>query len=128
MVETRANGMHGIRIRYVDLNLPSNVIYLVMNSWSKATQKQYSPHIIQWFDYCTRLNIDPFDSSVNQGAEFLAEYFHDGVSPPVVKTARSVISSVFPAKDDTLFGKHPLIVRLTLYSDLWCSKSVTIYH
>ena len=74
MAETRANGMYGIRKRYVDLNLSSNVVELVMYSWSKGTQTQYSPHINWWFNYCARHNIDPFDSSVNQGAEFLEEY------------------------------------------------------
>ena len=111
MVETRVNGMYGIRKRYVDLNLSSNVVDSVMNFWSKGTQKQYSPHINQWFDYCTRHNIDPFDSSVNQGAEFLAEYFHEGVSYLMVNTARSALF-IFPAKDGTRFGKHPLITRL----------------
>ena len=40
MEQTRANGMYSIRKRYVDLNLSSNVVDLVMNSWSKGTQKQ----------------------------------------------------------------------------------------
>ena len=48
--------------------------------WSKGTQKQCSSHITRWFNYSTRHNIDPFDSSVYQGTEFLAEYFHEGVS------------------------------------------------
>ena len=112
MVGTRANGMYGIRKRYVDLNLSSNVVYLVMYSWSKGTQKQYSLHINRWFNYYTRHNRDPFDSSLNQGAEFLAEYFHEGVSYSIVNTARSALSSVFPAKDGTPFGKDPLIARL----------------
>ena len=30
----------------------------------------------------------------------------------MVNTARSALSSVFPAKDGIPFGKHPLIVRL----------------
>ena len=107
MAQTRANGMYGIRKRYVDLNLSNNVVDLVMNSWSKGTQKQYSPHINRWFDYCTRHNIDPFDSSVNQVAEFLAEYFHEGVSYSMVNTARSVLFS-----EGALFGKHPVIARL----------------
>ena len=45
MTEARANVMYGIRKRYVDLNLSSNVVELVMYSWSKGTQKQHSPHI-----------------------------------------------------------------------------------
>ena len=112
MVQTRANGIYGIRKRYVDLNLSSNMVDLVMNSWSKGTQKQYSPHINRLFDYCTRHNIDLFDSSVNQGAECLAEYFHEGVNYSMVNTARSALSSVFPAKEGTQFGKYALIIRL----------------
>ena len=112
MAEIRANGMYGIRKRYVDLNLSSNVVDLVINSWSKGTQKQYLPYVNRWFDYCTRYNVDPFNSSVNQDEEFLAEYFHEGVSYSMVNTARSALSSVFPANDGTPFGKHPLIGRL----------------
>ena len=39
MTETRANGMHGIRKRYADLKLSSNVLQPIVNSWSKGTQK-----------------------------------------------------------------------------------------
>ena len=56
--------------------------------------------------------MDAFDSSVNQGAEFLAEYVHEGVSYSMINTARSNLSSVFPAKDDTHFGHQSLIARL----------------
>ena len=102
----------GCMVSYVDLNLSTNVVELAMNSWSKGTQKQYSLHINRWFNYCRRHNVDSFDSSVKQSAEFLAEYFHEGVSYSMVNTARSAWSSIFPAKDGTPFGKHPLIVRL----------------
>ena len=39
MAETRANGMHDIRKRYLDLNLSSNVEDLVINAWSKSMHK-----------------------------------------------------------------------------------------
>ena len=106
MTETRANGMYSIRKRYVDLNLSSNVVELVIILGQKV-QRHHSLHINRWFNSCTRHNIDPFDSSVNQGAEVLAEYFHEGVSYTMVNTARSALSSIFPAKDGTHFGKHP---------------------
>ena len=109
MAETRANGMYGIRKRYVDLNLSSNVVELVMNSWSKGTQKQYSPHINRRFNYYTRQNIDSFNPSVNQGAEFLAEHFHESVSYPMVNTARSALSSIFQAKMVHTLASIPLM-------------------
>ena len=97
--------------RFVHLNLSSNVVELVLNFCSKGTQKQYSPRINLWFNYCARHNIDQFDSSATQGAEFLAEYFHEGVFYSMVNTARSALSSIFPAKDGTPFAKHTLIIR-----------------
>ena len=39
MTETRASEMYGIRKRYVDFNLSSTVVELIMNSWAKGTQK-----------------------------------------------------------------------------------------
>ena len=48
--------------------------------------------------YCTRHNIDPFDSIVNKRAEFLAEYLHKGVSYSVIITARSALFSLFAVK------------------------------
>ena len=102
MTDTKANKTYGIRKRYVELNLSSS-------SWSKGTQKQYSPVINWWFNYCPRHNIDPFESSVNQSSE----YFHEGVTYSMVNTFRSALSSVFSAKDGTPFGKHPFIKRLS---------------
>ena len=67
---------------------------------------------METFGYCRRRNIDAFDSSVDQGAEFPEEYFHNSVSDSMVNTARSALSSVYPAKDGTCFGKRPFIVSL----------------
>ena len=44
MAGTRADGMYGIRKRYVDLTLSSNVVELVTNSWSKGTQTVFTTY------------------------------------------------------------------------------------
>ena len=44
MAETRANGMHGIRKRYVDLKLSSNVVELIMNFGQKLRNNAH--HIL----------------------------------------------------------------------------------
>ena len=100
--------MHRIRKRYADLKLSSNVLQPIVNSWSKGTQKQYSPHIDRWFDYCTRHNIDPFDSSVCQGEE----YFHEGISYSIINVTGSTLCKVFPAENGTPFSKHPFVAKL----------------
>ena len=100
--------MHRIRKRYADLKLSSNVLQPIVNSWSKGTQKQYSPNIDRWFDYCTRHNIDPFDSSVCQGEE----YFHEGISYSIINVTGSTLCKVFPAENGTPFSKHPFVAKL----------------
>ena len=50
-----------------------------------------------------------FDSSVNQGAELLAEYFHESVGNSMVNTARSALSSAFPAKNGTSLASTPFM-------------------
>ena len=38
MAETRCNGVHAIRKKYVDLKLSSNMVDLIINYWSKVLQ------------------------------------------------------------------------------------------
>ena len=45
MAETTANGMHGIRKRYVDLKLSSNVVELIMNFGQKVLRNN-AHHIL----------------------------------------------------------------------------------
>ena len=90
-------------------------------------------------DYCTTHNIDPFDPNVNKEAEFLAEYFHEGVSYLMVNTARSALSSVFPAKRRYTLWQATLCYKVIeryvqaktisamLHSDLRRSKSITVH-
>ena len=72
--------MHCTTKKYVGLKLSSNgVLSWVLSQKIYRNKKQYSPHINPWFTFCTRHNADPFDSHENQGAEFLAEHFHQGM-------------------------------------------------
>ena len=101
MAQTRANGVHGIGERYVELKKLDLVIKLLVKRYAETVTVIIVQGTIQ-----TPL------TSVNQGAEFLVEYFHECVSYSMVNRARSALSSVFPVKGSTPFGKHPLIVRL----------------
>ena len=57
--------------------------------------------------------IDPFNASVNDGAEFLAKLFNKSKCEySVMNTARSALSSIFPTTNDISFGKQPLFERL----------------
>ena len=84
-----------------------------MKSWTPSTCKQYSPHIIRWLEFASLRKINPFDASVNDGAEFLAKLFNESRREySVMNTARSASSSIFPTINGISFGKQPLIQRL----------------
>ena len=81
-----------------------------MNSWTEGTKKQYSPHIVRWVTYCQHHCIDPFSASVNDGAEFLVDYFTTAaVEDSVMNTARSALSAIIGPTGSISFGKNPLL-------------------
>ena len=58
-------------------------------------------------------NKDPFNASVNDGAEFLAKLFNEcNCGYSVMNTARLALPSIFPPTKGRSFGTQPLIQRL----------------
>ena len=47
-----------------------------MKSWTPSACKQYSPYITHWLELSSSRKIDPYNASVNDGAEFLAKLFN----------------------------------------------------
>ena len=46
-----------------------------MKSWNCGTSKQYSPYIRRWCDFSFSRNVNPFNVSINDGAQLLMQYF-----------------------------------------------------
>ena len=102
--------MQSVREVFQQQNLSENVINLLMKSWIPSICNQYSPHIIRWLEFSSSKKIDPFNASVNDGAEFLAKLFNESECEySVMYTARSALSFIFPTTNDILFGKQRLI-------------------
>ena len=68
--------MQSVRKVFQQQNLSENVINLLMKSWTPSACKQYSPYIIRWLELSSSRKIDPYNASVNDGAEFLAKLFN----------------------------------------------------
>ena len=84
-----------------------------MKSWTCGTSKQYSPHIQRWCEFCSSRNLNPFNATINDGAEFLTQYFLSSECEySVINTARSALSLIFPSENGLAFGKQPIIQRL----------------
>ena len=88
--------MQSMRKVFQQQNLSENVINLLMKSWTPSTCYQYSTHIIRWLEFSSSGKIDPFNASVNDGAEFLAKLFNESKCEySVMNTVRSALSSIF---------------------------------
>ena len=75
--------------------LSQQALDVLMNSWSKGTKDQYSPHIERWLRYCQTNLFDPFNATVYQGAEFLVSYFRNSGNKYIsINTARSALSAI----------------------------------
>ena len=105
--------MQSIREVFRQTKLPEEVIDILMKSWTCGKSKQYSPHIQRWCEFCSSRNLNPFNATINDGAEFLTQYFLSSECEySVINTARSALSSIFPSENDLTFGKQPIIQRL----------------
>ncbi|KAH3827284.1 hypothetical protein DPMN_129215 [Dreissena polymorpha] len=63
--QTTSDGMSHIRKSYEKRNLSSQSINIIMASWRKTTQKQYSMYINRWVYFCNKRKIDPFQSPIH---------------------------------------------------------------
>ena len=84
-----------------------------MASWDRKSIRQYSTPIRRWLLYCKAMNIDPFQATVEQGAEFISNMFHSSnLKYSSINTARSALSIIINPVNGTTFGKSQLISRL----------------
>lgn len=74
--------------------------------------KQYKPYLTKWKEYCSEWETDPSLVSVTDGINFLAHLFDTGIGYSAINTARSALSTSFPAHNRIPFGCDPTDTRL----------------
>ena len=84
---------------------------IIMASWRTGTSKQYHTYLSRWKRFCDQRQINHSDASVENGIDFLALLFQDGLGYSAINTARSALSTVLNTTSHTSFGTHPLVVR-----------------
>ena len=75
-------------------NLSGKAQDIILQSWRKSTQKQYSGHLNKWYKYSAQRNEDPFNSPVAVWLDFLATLYEEGLSYSSINTAKSAISTI----------------------------------
>ena len=103
---------------------------LIIQSSRCGTSSQYETDYKKWEMFCYQRNINPLQSTLQDGINFLAELFATGVGYSCTNTARSVLSSLFVLRGSIQFGSHQLVTRfvkgvfevqpaLPRYKDIW---------
>ena len=92
-------------------NLSSSAKEIIMASWRPGTGKQYHSYLGLWERFCAQKAIVVEDASVENGIDFLASLYEDGLGYSAINTGRSALSSVLTSPGNVTFGNHPLVSR-----------------
>ena len=84
---------------------------MIISSWRQSTQRQYAPYIKKWQRYCSSRKLDPFSTTVENGVNFLAELYREGIGYSASNTARSALSTTYMLKTSGTFGSYALVGR-----------------
>ena len=82
-----------------------------MGSWRSGTGKQYHSYLERWEKFCSQNAIVENKASVENGIEFLASLYKDGLGYSAINTARSALSSALTIPGNVNFGNHLLVAR-----------------
>jgi hypothetical protein len=86
---------------------------LLQASWRKCTQKDYSCKFRKFNSWCSRREVDPYNASLTDAAEFLTEPFSEGLQYRTIADYRSMLSSVMSPIEKTPVGQYSYITRLS---------------
>ena len=107
--------MHGVGKSLERYSLSSDVVNLIMKSWSFGTPKQYSSQLKRWFEFSSKDGVDPFVATISNRSQFPIDSFLNSKSEySSANTATSALSANFLICwfSSRTFGKYPVVQRL----------------
>ena len=84
-------------------NLSSAAKEIIMASWRPGTGKQHHSYLGRWEKFCAQKTIVVEEASVENGIDFLASLYEDGLGYSAINTARSALSSVLAFPGNVTF-------------------------
>ena len=106
------SGMEGLRRRMSLQGLSEQATSLLMGARRAGTQATYKGPWKEWTRWCVQRKIDPFQATLGDIANFLAESFDRGIEYSTLNVYRSAISAYHPRIEGHKVGQHPVIVEL----------------
>ena len=104
-------GLSCVRKSLEETGISEQATAIVLKAWRQGTQKQYDTYLKEWVLYCNSAGCDPLSAPLYVGINYVAD-LAGRVGYSAVNTARSALSSVITLRDDSSFGKHPMVKRL----------------
>ena len=95
------------RQAFENKGLSEAALSVLLSSWRKSTQRQYTPYINKWLQYCNSRKMDQLSATIEDGVNFLAELYEKGIGYSALNTARSALSTTLMVSDSEAFGTHP---------------------
>ena len=105
------DSMAHIRKRYRTAGLSSEVIKILLSSWSPATQKRYSSPWNTWAQWCTSHGLCPVSAPVTDVLFFLENLTTQGLEYRTIAVYKSAISQVHDPVGQTTLGTLPIVSR-----------------
>ena len=111
-VNFQSNCMDVINQSFKEKGFSAETRKLLSASWRAGTQKDYTVKFRKFCSWCSRREIDPYNITLAQIAEFLTYIFSEGLQYRTIAGYRSMLSSVVPPIANIPVGQHPYIIRL----------------
>ena len=135
---TEISGMESFRRIKEAAGVSKQTSELLAAGWRKGTQTAYNSCWRQWSSWCHTRQADPFHTSVENIADFLAELYARGYEYRTINNYRSAISALHAEMEGKKVGKHELICQLMTgifnknpptprYTQMWDVNKVLSY-
>jgi integrase len=104
--------METINKQYKAKGFSKSTRKLLRASWRTGTQKDYSCKFRKFSSWCNSKQIDPFNASLTDCANFLSYLYDNGLKYKTISGYRSMMSAVLPTVEKFPIGKHPHVIRV----------------
>lgn len=121
-----------LREAFENNGLSDSALSVILSSWRKSSQNRYKPYLAKWIQYCNSRKIDHLSANAEEGVNFQAELYNNGIGYSALNTARSAgaLSTALTVSGSQSFGTHPQVSRfmkgvfetrpsLTRYGETW---------
>ena len=91
--------------------LSAEITQIIRASWRTNTQSAYKTPVRRWLDFCSRWQLNPYQSTVTQVLDFFHRLNELGLSYSAIGIHRSARSAIVEIPGVHQLGEHRLVSR-----------------